>query len=152
MLDQYIMQGGKVLFFLDRLRIDMDSLRSGQKPLPFHSMLDLDDLLFRYGVRINQDLVQDLHAGVYPIIVGKMGNQPQLRLLPWPFFPILNNFSRHLITKNMDALYTQFVSSLDTVKAEGVITQTPLALTSKYSQKIGHACACRLGGIAQKSP
>lgn len=134
-LDQYIMQGGKVLFFLDRLGIDIDSLRSGQN-FAFPLELDLDDLLFRYGVRINQDLVQDLHAGVYPIIVGKMGNQPQLQLLPWPFFPILNNFSRHLITKNMDALYTQFVSSLDTVKAVG-ITQTPLALTSKYSLRSG---------------
>lgn len=135
LLDQYIMQGGKVLFFLDPLRIDMDSLRRGEAfafPLDF----GLDDQLFRYGVRINQDLVQDLHAGVYPVIVGKMGNQPQLRLLPWPFFPILNNFSNHLITKNMDALYTQFVSSLDTVKAEGVI-KTPLAFTSNYTRRLG---------------
>ena len=135
LLDQYIMQGGKVLFFLDRLRIDMDSLHSGQG-FAFPLALNLDDQLFKYGIRINQDLVQDLHAGVYPVIVGKVGNQPQLQLLPWPFFPILNNFASHLITKNMDALYTQFVSSLDTVQAAGV-SQTPLVLTSKYSRRLG---------------
>lgn len=134
LLDQYIMQGGKVLFFLDRLRIDMDSLRSGEA-FAFPRDLGLDDQLFRYGIRINQDLVQDLHAGVYPVVVGKLGNQPQLRLLSWPFFPILNNFSTHLITKNMDALYTQFVSSLDTVKVEGVV-KTPLVFTSNYTRRL----------------
>ncbi len=134
-LDQYIMQGGKVLFFLDRLRIDMDSLRSGQAfALPLD--LNLDDQLFKYGIRIKQDLVQDLHAGVYPIIVGKLGNQPQLQFLPWPFFPILSNFSSHLITKNLNPIYTQFVNSLDTVKVDGII-KTPLVLTSQYSRSVG---------------
>lgn len=134
LLDQYIMQGGRVLFFLSCLRIDIGGLRSGQAfatPLT----LNLDDQLFRYGIRINKDLIQDLHAGVYPVIAGKMGNQPQLRLLPWPFFPIINNFSSHLITKNIDALYIQFVSSLDTVKAAGV-AQIPLAFTSSYTRRL----------------
>lgn len=134
-LDQYIMQGGKVLFFLDRLRINMDSLANGTS-FAFPLELNLDDQLFRYGVRINQDLIKDLQAGVYPVIVGKMGNQPQLKFLPWPFFPILNNFGGHLITKNMNALYTQFTSSIDTVKAEGVI-QTPLVFSSPHSIKAG---------------
>ena len=135
LLDQYIMQGGKVLFFLDRLRINMDSLTSGNS-FAFPLELNLDDQLFRYGVRINQDLIKDLQSGVYPIVVGKMGNQPQLRFLPWPFFPVLNNFADHVITKNMNALYTQFVSSIDAVNAEGVI-QTPLACSSPYSIKAG---------------
>jgi gliding-associated putative ABC transporter substrate-binding component GldG len=132
-LDQYIMQGGKVLFFLDRLKINMDNLTGGYSlALPLD--LNLDDQLFRYGVRINSDLIKDLQAGVYPIIVGKMGNQPQIKLLPWPFFPIINNFSGHLITKNINAIYTQFVSSIDAVKADGV-TQTPLLYSSPYSIK-----------------
>lgn len=133
-LDQYIMQGGKLLFFLDRLRIDMDSLRGGRTfALPLD--VGLDDQLFRYGLRINQDLIQDLNAGVYPIVVGNIGNQPQLSLLPWPFFPILNNFTNHVIVKNLDALYTQFISSIDVVKAEGV-TKTPLVFTSPCARKL----------------
>jgi gliding-associated putative ABC transporter substrate-binding component GldG len=134
-LDQYIMHGGKVLFFLDRLQIDMGSLVNGNSfALPLN--LNLDDQLFRYGVRINQDLIKDLQAGIYPVIVGKISNQPQLKFFPWPFFPIINNFSPHLITKNMNAIYTQFISSLEPVKVEGV-TQTPLLYSSPYSIKAG---------------
>ena len=132
-LDQYIMQGGKVLFFLDRIRIDMDSLRHGGTfALPLD--VGLDDQLFRYGVRMNPDLIQDLQAGVYPVITGNFGHQPQVNLLPWPFFPIINHFSNHLIVKNLDALYGQFMSSIDTVRALGV-KKTPLAFTSRHAHK-----------------
>jgi gliding-associated putative ABC transporter substrate-binding component GldG len=134
-LDQYIMQGGKVLYFLDRLRIDMDNLTKGNS-FAFPLDINLDDQLFRYGVRINHDLIKDLQSGVYPIIVGKMGNQPQLQFLPWPFFPVLNDFADHVITKNVNALYTQFVSSIDPIKVEGII-QTPLVCSSSYSIKAG---------------
>jgi ABC-2 type transport system permease protein len=134
-LDQYIMQGGKVLFFLDCMKIDMESLHQGRAfALPLE--LNLDDLLFKYGLRIKQDLVQDLYAGVCPVIVGKLGNQPQLQFLPWPFFPILNNFARHITTKNLNPLYSQFINSLDTVKADGVL-KTPLVFTSPYSRSLG---------------
>ena len=148
LLDQYIMQGGKVLFFIDQLRIDMNNLRSGQSfALPIN--LNLDDQLFRYGIRINHDLIQDLHAGVYPIIVGKMGNQPQVRLLNWPFFPILTTFANHLITKNLNPIYAQFVSSLDTVKADAV-TKTPLVCTSKYSRRLGVPVHVDLASLSQE--
>ena len=135
LLDQYIMQGGKVLFFLDRLRMKMDNLGHGEA---FAFPLDtrLEDQLFRYGVRINLDLVQDLYAGVYPVVVGNLGNQPQLRLMPWPFFPLLNCFGDHLVTKNMDVLAPQFVSSMDPIRVEGV-KQTPLAFTSQYARRMG---------------
>ncbi len=130
-LDQYIMRGGKVLFFIDRLQISMDNLGAGNSlALPLE--LNLDDQLFRYGVRINQDLIQDLQSGIYPIIIGKMGNQPQLQFLPWPFFPILNHFTDHVITKNMNAVYTQFVNSIDAVQVQDVV-QIPLLCSSPYS-------------------
>ena len=135
LLDQYIMQGGKVLFFLDRLRINMENSRH-QAAFAFPLDLGLDDQLFKYGVRINPDLVQDLRAGVYPVVVGNLGNQPQLKLLPWPFFPLLNCFADHLVTKNMDMLYPQFISSIDMIQAQGV-THTPLVFTSQYSRRLG---------------
>ena len=135
LLDQYIMQGGKVLFFLDKLRINMENLRQ-QAAFAFPLDIGLDDQLFRYGVRINPDLVQDLRAGVYPVVVGNLGNQPQLKLLPWPFFPLLNSFADHLVTKNMDVLYLQFVSSIDMIQAQSV-THTPLVFTSQYSSRLG---------------
>lgn len=133
-LDQYIMQGGKVLFFLDKLRINMEGLRK-QETFAFPLEVGLDDQLFRYGVRINTDLVQDLCSGVYPVVVGNLGNQPQLKLLPWPFFPLLNHFSDHLVTKNLDVLYPQFSSSIDMIQTQGV-THTPLVFTSQYSGRL----------------
>ena len=131
-LDQYIMRGGKVMFFIDALRIDIDSIgRNGSFAFPLS--LNLDDLLFRYGVRINKTLIQDINSGVYPIVVGEVGGQPQIVPLPWPFFPTVNRYGDHPIVRNLDAIYLRFVSSMDTVKAPG-IKKTPLIFTSQYSR------------------
>eukprot|EP01132_Coremiostelium_polycephalum_P000313 gene313-402_t len=133
-LDQYIMQGGKALFFIDQLNIHMDDLKQGPTTaLPLK--LNLDDLLFRYGVKINTNLIQDLQAGVYPMVVGKVGNQPQIQLLPWSFFPIINHFSDHIITKNINPIYAQFISSIDPVKVADV-SATPLLYSSPRSIKV----------------
>jgi len=131
-LDQYVMRGGKVMFFIDPLFIEMDSIGdNGSIAFPYD--LNLDDMLFRYGLRINKTLVQDIKSGVYPFVVGDMGGQPQIVPLQWPFFPIVNLYGDHPIVKNMDAMYLQFVSELDTVQTEGV-KKTPLVFTSEYSR------------------
>lgn len=129
-LDQYIMSGGKVIFFLDELRAESDSV-----VIAFPYDLNLDDLLFKYGVRINKDLVQDLFSLDESVMVGNMGDQPQIQKLPWPFYPLINNFSDHAIVRNMDAVSARYISSIDTVKAEGV-TKTPLMFSSIYSRSI----------------
>ena len=130
-LDQYIMNGGKVIFLLDKVAVNMDSAAAGTYSFPYD--LNLDDMLFKYGVRINNDLVQDYVAGAYPIIVGNSGDQPQIQLLQWPFFPIVNKYSKHVIVRNLDATRAEFVSSIDTVKATG-ITKTVLLSSSTYSR------------------
>ena len=131
-IDQYIMKGGKVLFFLDVLEAKMDSA-SGEGTFAFPYNLNLGDLLFKYGTRINNNFVKDLNSGAYPVITGQLGNQPQIRLMPWPFFPILNTFGNHPMVKNLDAIYGRFVSTIDTVKADG-IKKTPLIFSSKHSK------------------
>ena len=131
-LDQYLLKGGAGLFFIDKVLVDMDSA-GGQGTLGVPLELNLDDLLFRYGVRINNNLVQDLSSGAYPVVVGNMGNQPQVRMLRWPFFPVLNNYGPSAIVRNLDATYSKFVSSIDTVKARG-IERTPLIMTSPYTR------------------
>ena len=131
-LDQYIMAGGKVMFFIDPLFIEMDSIgQDGSIAFPYD--LNLDDMLFRYGVRINKTLVQDIKSGVYPFVVGDIGGQPQIVPLQWPFFPIVNRYGNHPTVKNMDAMFLQFVSNIDTVQADGV-EKTPLVFTSEYSR------------------
>ncbi len=131
-LDQYIMQGGKVMFFLDPLGIDMDSVGAGGS-IAIPRELNLDDQLFRYGVRINKNLVEDIKSGVYPIVVGNVGSQPQIVPLPWPFFPIVNRYGDSPMVRNLDALYLKFVSNMDTVQAADV-RKTPLVYTSPYSR------------------
>lgn len=133
-LDQYIMHGGKVLFLLDRLEANMDSA-SREDYFAFPYNLNLDDQLFKYGVRINPDLMEDRVSGKYPIVVGKADNRPQIMQLDWPFFPLINQYADHPITRNLDASITKFVSSMDTVKAMGV-KKTPLLFTSPYSRKM----------------
>jgi ABC-2 type transport system permease protein len=133
-LDQYIMNGGKVLFLLDRMDANMDSA-SSENYFAFPYDLNLDDQLFRYGVRLNPDLIQDRVAGKYPIVVGNAGGRPQMMQLDWPFFPLINQYADHPITRNIDAVQTKFISSIDTVKAVG-IKKTPLLFSSPYSRKL----------------
>ncbi len=133
-LDQYIMNGGKVLFMLDRLDANMDSA-SSENYFAFPYDLNLDDQLFRYGVRINPDLIQDRVSGKYPIVVGNAGGRPQIMQLDWPFFPLINQYADHPITRNLDATQTKFISSIDTVKATGV-KKIPLLFSSPYSRRL----------------
>lgn len=129
-LDQYIMKGGRVLFLLDALAASIDSTT-----ISFPYDLNLDDQLFRYGVRINKDLVMDMLSAKAPVVVGNLGDQPQIRMLPWPFYPLINTYAGHPVVRNLDAVKLLFVSSIDTVKAPG-IKKTPLLFTSAYSRRL----------------
>lgn len=133
-LDQYIMQGGKLLLLLDKLEANMDSAsRENYTAFPYN--IDLDDQLFKYGMRLNADLIQDRNAGMYPVVTGESGGKPQMQLMDWPFFPLINRYADLAATRNLDAVITKFVSSIDTVKAPG-IKKTPLLFTSQYSRKV----------------
>jgi gliding-associated putative ABC transporter substrate-binding component GldG len=136
-LDQYLMRGGNLLFLVDALNADMDSLRqTGTEFTAYARETNLEDLLFRYGVRINHDLVTDLQSDMLPQRVGSVGGQPQIELLPWPYFPLLYSQSNHPISKNLDAVVMQFPNSVDTVKAEGV-NKTILLASSNTSRLVG---------------
>ncbi|NML36658.1 gliding motility-associated ABC transporter substrate-binding protein GldG [Chitinophaga sp. G-6-1-13] len=134
-IDQYVMNGGKVLWFLDETNAAMDSLHQRPEFLAFDRGLNLEDLLFRYGVRINQDLVQDLQSDIVPLVVGNVGNRPQIQPVPFPYFPMLTPTGAHPIVKNMDMVLSRFVSSMDTVKVEGV-KKTILLTTSRSSRRV----------------
>lgn len=148
-LDQYIMNGGSAMFLLDLLSVDMDSAGTGTGTIAFPIELNLQDQLFKYGVRINYDYIQDIISGATPVVVGNIGDQAQVQVLPWPFYPIINNFSDHIITKNLNAVYTRFTGTIDTVKAEG-ISKTPLMFTSEYSRVITAPVLVDLNALKEK--
>ncbi|KAA9345772.1 gliding motility-associated ABC transporter substrate-binding protein GldG [Adhaeribacter soli] len=131
-IDQFIVKGGKALFLIDQMQVNLDSIgEKGTFSFPYNT--NLDDLFFRFGFRVNADLIQDMNSGYIPMVVGIVGDKPQTQMMPWRYFPLINNFSKSPITKNLDAIYTKFVSTIDTVKAPG-IQKVPLMYTSRYSR------------------
>ena len=132
-LDQYVMNGGRLLFFIDVLYAERDSLQQGNM-IAYSRDLNLNDLLFRFGVRINTDLIADKHSDKIPVEVGSVGGQSQKQLLPWPYSPLLQPGSEHVIVKNQADVLSQFVNSMDTVEAEGV--KKTILLTSSSNANV----------------
>ncbi len=149
-LDQYIMNGGKVLFMLDRMEANMDSA-SLENYFARSIETNLEDQLFKYGVRINQDLVQDRFAAKYPVVIGKVSDRPEIMQMEWPFFPLINHYTDNSITKNMDATLLRFASSIDTVKAIGV-KKTPLLFTSQFTRKLGNPIKVGIDDLRKTKP
>lgn len=131
-LDQYLMRGGNMIFMINQFQVQMDSA-SAEFYFPSQVQHNLDDMLFRYGVRINANLLQDRLSSKYPVVTGFAGNAPQMQMMDWYFFPLLNNYAAHPVTRNLDAILARFVSTIDTVKAEG-IRKTPLIMSSPYTR------------------
>ncbi len=132
-LDQYVMHGGKLLFFVDKLNAELDSLQSKKgEVVAYDRGLELNDLLYKYGVRINSDLVMDLQCDFLPFDVNNNG---QFELLPWNYFPVFESKSNHIINKNLGFVSGRFTNSIDTVEAEG-IKKTILLSSSPNSRTI----------------
>ncbi|GAB4454818.1 MAG: gliding motility-associated ABC transporter substrate-binding protein GldG [Bacteroidia bacterium] len=132
-IDQFIMKGGKVLWMLDPVKINMDSFRLKGYSLALNNETNLEDMLFRYGVRLNPDLIQDLQCAAIPVNIGFSKGQPNFKLFPWIFYPLIMPTSNHPIVKNMDLIKTEFVSTIDTLSTSG-IKKTILLTSSKNSR------------------
>lgn len=134
-IDQFVMHGGSVLWLVDPVYASMDSLQVAPETLGMAWPLNLDDMLFRYGVRLNTDLIMDMQATPIPITTGYMGDRPQITMLPWFYFPLVTPASDHPVVKNLNAVRTEFISSIDTIAAEGV-KKTVLLQSSPYSRLV----------------
>ncbi|TAF66965.1 MAG: gliding motility-associated ABC transporter substrate-binding protein GldG [Cytophagales bacterium] len=135
-LDQYVMNGGKILFFVDANGVYMDSVLRDKGSFTFPYNHNLTDLLFKYGVRLAPNLIKDLNSAYIPMVTGNLGEEQRIQPIPWQYYPLINTFAKHPIVKNLDAITTKFVGVLDSVKAEG-IKKTPLLFSSKYTMLRG---------------
>jgi len=132
-IDQFVMRGGKLILFTDKLNAELDSLQSKKgEVIAYDRGLELNDLLFKYGARINSDLVMDLQCDFLPFDVNGNG---QFELLPWNYFPVFETRSNHVINKSLGFISGRFVNSIDTVGAEG-IKKTILLSSSPNSRTI----------------
>ena len=114
-LDQYLMNGGSLLWLIDGVRISEKSLTEiGETPaIPYD--LNLEDMLFRYGVRINPSLVQDVQCALMPVNVAPTGQKPQFEPIPWVFSPLLLTSGSHPVSRNISPVQARFASSIDLV-------------------------------------
>ena len=134
-IDQYIMNGGKVLWLVDGVKANMDSLKNqGGSFIAMKNNLNIDDQLFKYGVRINANLIQDLRSTQIPIVTGYSNNIPQQNFFTWPYYPILFSEKKHSLSKNIDGVKCEFVSSIDLIKNN--IKKTILLESSENSRLI----------------
>lgn len=134
-IDQYIMRGGKLLCFIDNLIAEQDSLRYTPETIAFDRDLNLTDQLFRYGVRINTDLVMDLQCDYMPFAVGGSQDNPQFEFLKWNYYPLFESGGNHTINKNTGLIAGRFVNSIDTINTSE-IKKTPLLYSSANSRAI----------------
>ena len=134
-LDQYIMNGGKVVWMIDKLVVSLDSLGRTGKYVPYDYQLNLDDQLFKYGVRIQPNMVLDMECARIPLRVGQVGNAPQLDLFPFYYWPLASPASTHPIVKSLDRVWMRFGSTIDTIKTRTPVKKTILLASSKYSRK-----------------
>ncbi len=134
-IDQYIMRGGKVLWFIDNLIAEQDSLRFKPETIAYDRNLNLTDMLFKYGVRINTDLVMDLQCDFIPLAVNGSTETPQFEFVHWNYYPLFESNGNHTINKNTGLIAARFVNSIDTITTPGV-KKTVLLSSSSNSRII----------------
>lgn len=120
LIDQHVMRGGKIIWCVDPMNADMDSLRSQQQTLSLPRELGIEEMLFQYGVRLEKNLLLDRSCAQIGITTGMMGNQPQIEMFPWYFKPVIIPRSTHPIVSNLDPIVMEFVSSIDTIARPGI--------------------------------
>ena len=135
-IDQYLMRGGNILWLIDAIHVTIDTLKKTTFTVGMYQDINLSDQLFRYGVRINPVLVQDIQSALIPINVSRPGETPQIVPVPWIFSPLLNTALKHPITRNINVVKTEFASSIDTVGNLPNITKDVLLRTGRYSREL----------------
>ncbi len=132
-IDQFVMNGGKVLWAVDAMDPHLDSLRTNQFSMATPLDLGIDQLLFAYGVRINKDLLLDKQCAPIQLYTRPYGDQPRLETLPFPFEPLVLAHGMHPIVNNIDAVHLKLASSMDTIGLDSAHS-TILLTTSRYSR------------------
>lgn len=147
-LDQFVMKGGKTLWLIDQVQAELDSLMlTGTSPIIARD-LNLTDLLFSYGIRINYNVVQDLYSSKITLATGNIGNQPQYNQFLWNYFPLIMAKNNHIINKNTDPVQLKFPSSIDTLSNK--IKKTVLLESSSLSKTEGVPTLISLESILNK--
>lgn len=134
-IDQYVMNGGRVLWMLDPLRIDLDSLRNRKEYMPTEYPLNLDDLLFAYGARIQPNLVLDMQCTRIPLATGFVGNAPQFDYFRYPYHVVITPASVHPVVKNIGPINLFYPATIDTTVVPRIPVKRTVLLQSSPNSR-----------------
>ena len=150
-IDQFITHGGKSLWLVESTFATMDSLSKSGETVGVSNPINLEDQLFKYGVRINTHFVQDIQGAPIPIVTGMMGNQPQTQMFPWFYFPLIFQYEKnaHPIVSNLNAIKLEFANTIDTVGPPS-IKKTVLLRSSKFSRTINTPARISLSTVKEE--
>lgn len=132
-IDQYLMNGGRIVWLIDPVAVSIDSLSAGNSTLAFPRSLNLDDQLFKYGIRLNANMVQDAECLMILVNTAPAGAPAKFTPAPWYYSPLLTPSENHVISRSMNRVKSEFVSSVDTVGKLGQLRKTVILSTSPYS-------------------
>ena len=133
-LDQYVMNGGKIIWLIDKMDAHLDSIQKYKFYVPKEYPLGLDDMWFKYGARIQPNFVLDLQSTAIPQVIGQSGGRPQMQLFPWFYHPLVAPASTHPIVKNLDRVNMYWPSTIDTIQTKTHVQKTVLLASSQYSR------------------
>ena len=149
-IDQYVMHGGKVLWLVDPVFATMDSLQMSESTIGNALNVKLDDMFFKYGLRLNSNLLLDLNSAKIALRTGQMGGQAQIEYFNWYYFPLLNAASNNSIVKNINPVKADFISSIEPVMSDSDVQKIPLLKTSNYTNISNTPAYITLGMLRQK--
>lgn len=135
-IDQHIMRGGKALWLIDPTTASIDSLQATPENFVIPRNIRLENIFFKYGVRINTNIVQDLSCQAIPINVGNIGDSPQYKFMAFPYTPDIVNFSDHPIVRRLKNIKSDFASTIDLVGSEERLKKDILMTTSERTKLI----------------
>ena len=147
LIDQYLMGGGKIMWLIDPVLVNADSLSSGYQTYTFPVDLNLGDQLFKYGVRLNYELLQDVDCAQLMVNIAPEGSDEQWTRHPWYYSPLLTPADNHPLSRNLNRVFTEFVSSVDTVSGNKELSKTVILTTSPYARRIKSPSSVSLENI-----
>lgn len=146
-IDQYVMNGGKVMWLIDPVRVNTDSLSRGLQTYAFPRDINLGDQLFKYGTRLNYELLQDVDCAKIPVNTAPTGTEPKWTLHPWYYSPMLTPNDTHPLSKNLNRVFTEYVSSLDTISGNSNLSKSVILSTSPNARKVSSPSSVSLQNI-----
>jgi gliding-associated putative ABC transporter substrate-binding component GldG len=147
-LDQYLMNGGKTIWLVDQVVAEIDSLYNPSgASLAYPRDLNINDLFFKYGIRINPDIVKDEQGSPIQLASGEPGSATRFQQFNWKYAPLVTPISTHPIVKNLGGIKFDFTNSIDTLKNS--IKKTVLLQSSPYSKRVGTPTAINLSMVSE---